>query len=168
MQYRLFLAGLLLAAIPLPQDPAVSPSAAARDVQEIEAAVRAFVRAIDEFDLAGVDASFAASATAFYPFCFTPHRLDGKAAILEQQERGFVWAREQLVSIGRRPPFTLGLQPTAMKVQRLGDDVAVVTWHSDRSGRAGRRTSVLQKLDGRWRTVHHHASNQALPQAGER
>lgn len=119
----------------------------------------AFIQAIDRLDLDGVADSFSRDGTAFYPFSFTPHRLDGREQIREAQRQGFDWARAQLVEAGHNAPLSLNLQPTHMEVRLLGETVAIVTWHSDRSTHAGRRTAVLHRIQGEWLIVHHHASN---------
>jgi ketosteroid isomerase-like protein len=132
-----------------------------RDNQEDEVreAVVAFIMAIDRLDLDGVAASFSDDATAFYPFSFTPARLDGRNSIVGAQSTGFDWARGQLVAAGQQEPYSLGLNPTEMVVRMIGENAAVVTWHSNRSTHVGRRTSVMQRVDGEWLTVSHHASN---------
>jgi ketosteroid isomerase-like protein len=133
-----------------------------RTEADVEAAVRDFIAAIDRLDIDSLTASFTADATVFYPFSFTPERLDGREAIREAQQRGFDLMRQQLPAPEEGGTLTLRLQPTDMRVRMLTDDAAVATWHSNRPGRAGRRTSVLQRVDGRWLTVSHHASNMTL------
>lgn len=141
------------------QPPAPPPDGPFADTAAVRAAVMGFIRAIDRLDVEGVAAAFADDATAFYPFTFTPHRLDGRAAIAAAQARGFELMRERFAAAGQDPPTALNLNPTAMRVQMLGPDAAVVTWHSDRPTHAGRRTSVMQRVGGRWLMVSHHASN---------
>lgn len=151
-------AGLLVAGIlqagsqPAPER---APEAA------VEAAVRQFISAIDTLDTGSVAASFTSDATAFYPFAFTPDRLEGREAIRAAQARGFDLMRSQFPP--GAAPQTLGLQPRDLDVRMLGPNAAVVTWHSHRPTRAGRRTSVLERVDGQWLTVSHHASNMARP-----
>ncbi len=148
------------------QDAAEAPGA---EAQAVEAAVRAFIGAIDRLDLEGVAASFAEDATAFYPFSFTPHRLDGREAIKAAQARAFEWARRTLLAAGGAAldePPSLGLTPTDLAVHMLGGEAAAVTWHSNRPGRAGRRSAVLHKVGGKWLIVSHHASNMEAPPAG--
>ena len=152
------------AAIVLPLITALALSSQDRrdeTVQEdaVRQAVLDFIRAIDRLDPDGVSASFTNDATAFYPFSFTPERLDGRDAIVDAQRRGFDWARTQLAAAGQDEPYSLGLTPSDFVVRLLGPDAAVVTWHSNRPTHVGRRTSVLQRIDGTWKTVSHHASN---------
>lgn len=116
-----------------------------------------FVAAIDTLDVDGVARSFTNDATAFYPFSFTPDRLDGRDAIYRAQARGF-----DLMRAGFPPgeaPTSLGLAPSDLEIRMLGPDAAVATWHSHRPTHSGRRTSVLQRVGERWLTVSNHASN---------
>ena len=69
---------------------------------------------------------------------------------------GLSWHEERI----DRPSLPiLGLEPQDLKVQTLGNDSAVVTWHVDRGTHLGRRTAVVKRLDGSWRIVSYHASN---------
>ncbi|MDX1429606.1 MAG: nuclear transport factor 2 family protein, partial [Rhodothermales bacterium] len=129
------------------------------DTVAVREAVMEFIRSIDRLDLDGVANSFAHDATAFYPFSFTGPRLDGRDAIREAQDRAFVWARKQLEEAGASEPYALRLNPTDMEVRMLGTNAAIVTWHSHRPNHFGRRSATLQKIDGKWLIVSHHASN---------
>ncbi len=163
---RILWVSALLVAVPLAFAMRRGPDAAQNsatdpDTAAVRAAVMEFIRAIDHLDLDALGESFSEEATAFYPFGLTPHRLNGRAEIVAAQDRGFTWARQQFAAAGQSEPYRLRLNPTDMQIRMLGSDAAVVTWHSHRPTHAGRRTSVLERVDGRWRTVSHHASNMA-------
>ncbi len=138
-------------------------SAAQSDSAAVKKAVMAFIAALNRLDLDGVAATFSEDATAFYPFSFTPHRLAGREHIRNAQGRAFDWARQQL-SATTDGELTLNLRPTDMHVRMIGSQAAVVTWHSTRPTHAGRRTAVMEKVDGRWLMVSHHASNMTTPE----
>ncbi len=134
------------------------------DSAEVRQAVMRFVAAIDRLDLDGVVDSFAEDAEAFYPFSFTGERLNGRDEIRAAQKRAFDWARRQLVQAGTDEAPSLNLNPTDMRIRMLRNGAAVATWHSNRPGHYGRRSATLERIDGRWLIVTHHASNIAKPQ----
>ncbi len=94
-----------------------------------------FVAAIDTLDVDGVARSFTNDATAFYPFSFTPDRLDGRDAIYRAQARGF-----DLMRAGFPPgeaPTSLGLAPSDLEIRMLG-----LMQPSPPGTRTGRRTAA--------------------------
>ncbi len=134
------------------------------DSTQVRQAVMRFIAAIDQLDLDGVADSFAEDAEAFYPFSFTGERLKGRGEIKAAQKRAFDWARRQLVQAGTDESPSLNLNPTDMRIRMLGNEAAVVTWHSNRPAHYGRRSATLERIDGRWLIITHHASNIGRPQ----
>ncbi len=120
-----------------------------------------FIQAIDQLDPQRLAEIYAANAEVFYPFAFSPQRLSGREKILEEQKKGFSWARQHQAGKADSADFTLGLTPVQMKTTLLSSGSALVTWHSPRATHLGRRTAVLRHIAGRWWIVHHHASNMA-------
>jgi hypothetical protein len=60
-------------------------------------------------------------------------------------------------------PHTMDLQPHNLYIQRFGD-IAIATFHlDDRPGVLNRRTIVLHRMGDRWKIVHLHASEVAVP-----
>jgi len=163
----LILVVCLLAAYPVRAQPSATGTSEAPPDPTAEAAkeaVLAFVRALDYFELEGFVDSFSKEATLFFPMPWAPERVDGRAAIHEAQKREFARARERLAKAGKTSPPFLDLVALDMRVQVLGDEVAVVTWHVDRGTHLGRRTAVVQEQpDGTWRIVSFHASNMDTP-----
>lgn len=147
---------LLVWALALPVQAQTQDEAAA-----VKEAVLAFIDALDQMDLEREMQSFTDDATMFFPFTFTPNRLDGRDEIAAAQQQGFEGVHQQLAQAGAKEPYRLNLHPTDMLVQMLGTEAAVVTWHSHRPTNAGRRTAVLHKVKAAWLIASFHASNLA-------
>jgi ketosteroid isomerase-like protein len=128
----------------------------------ILAPVEEFVHALTHADDAALRRAFAPDATLFMPFDELPRRIEGVGAISE----AFAPYFKSLRASDRQPPY-FKLEPRDRLVQRLGDDVAIVTFHLGELPGAGAkesvrysRRSVIVKRDGAgWRIAHLHASN---------
>lgn len=131
------------------------------DAMAVKEAVSAFSKALNQLDLEALAECYSEDVTVFYPFSFSPHRLNGREETLAMQRKGFEWARKNLPHPDKSKPLTLNITPADMNIQMLGDDAAVATWHSKSNflNRVGRRTAVLHKVNGKWLIVSHHASN---------
>jgi ketosteroid isomerase-like protein len=124
---------------------------------EVRKTLDQFVDAFDNLDWERFSAFFADDATMFQPRKFT-RRADGKAEILAQFRRVFETIRRKQV----KGPY-MTLQPRDLKIQMLGSDVAIVTFHlDDRPGVLNRRTILWQRKDSNWKIVHIHASELSL------
>lgn len=122
-----------------------------------EAAARAFVAALDGLDLEGVRATLAEDVTLFAPHGDALQLVSGRLEVMREFERRFgAWTAG-----GGRVPLGLAEAATDFHVQRLGLDVALVTWRLEREGSPGRRTACLALREGGWRLVHLHSSNLA-------
>ncbi|MDH3403799.1 MAG: nuclear transport factor 2 family protein [Acidobacteriota bacterium] len=124
-----------------------------------ETVARELTRAIDYFDLEAFADSFSDDVTMFYPIASLAQRVDGREALARIQGQVFDTLEAQLREAGTTEPPYFGLEPQDLKVQTLGEDAAVVTWHVDRGTHLGRRTAVVRQLGGSWRIVSYHASN---------
>ena len=80
-------------------------------------------------------------------------------------ELGFeVWIFERIKrTSGRASPPYMSLKPLDLRVEKLSEDVAVVTFHLVDSGLVNRRTLVFKREMNGWKIVHIHASNIAVP-----
>jgi len=129
-----------------------------------EEVVLGLVRAIDYFDLDAFVSSFSEEATVFYPITGMAERVEGQAALATRQKMVFESLRKQFKEAGKTAPPFFNLVATDMRVQVLGEGLAVVTYHVDRGTHLGRRTAVVQEQpDGMWRIVSFHSSNMDTP-----
>jgi ketosteroid isomerase-like protein len=120
---------------------------------EVRQTLDQFVQAFDNLDWNGFTSFFAEDATMFQPRRFL-RRASGKAEIESQFQEIFPEIRGQRT----KPPF-MDLRPLDLRVQMLGADAAIVTFHlDDRPGMLNRRTIVFQRLKSGWKIVHIHAS----------
>lgn len=126
------------------------------------APVNEFVRALTYGELDALENSFAADATLFMPFDELPRRIEGATAI----RAAFAPYFSDLRASDQKPPY-FKLEPRDISLQRLGDGLAIVSFHLGElpaSGAAGavrfsRRTFILKRGITRWRIAHLHASN---------
>lgn len=128
----------------------------------VAAPVNDFVRALTYADLDSLDRSFAPDATLFMPFDESPRRIEGNKAIRETFAPYFAELRKS----GRKPPY-FDLKPRDLSIQRVGEGLAIVTFHLGELPAAGvtepvrfsRRTFVVKRYETGWHIVHLHASN---------
>lgn len=137
----------------------IIPQNTSSEKEKVKQAVEQFIKGINEMDVEAVGKALSTDATAFYPFSFTPKLLKGKEEIMAKQAEGFELMHQIYAQRGKPTPKTLGLAPADFEIQMLTNKVAVVNWHSPRPAHIGRRTAVLQKINGKWLIVCHHASN---------
>jgi ketosteroid isomerase-like protein len=124
---------------------------------EVRKTLNEFVTAFDNLDWERFTAFFADDATMFQPRKFL-RRADNKAEIESQFRQVFETIRGKQT----KAPFML-LHPLDVRVQTLGDDAAIVTFHlDDRPGVLNRRTMIWQRRKSGWKIVHIHASELPL------
>ena len=112
-----------------------------------------FIQAFDNLDWDHFIGFFSEDATMFQPRRFW--RRAGNKAEIESQFREIF---PQIRGSQTKPPF-MDLQPRDLRVQMLGTEAAIVTFHlDDRPGMLNRRTIVLQHFKSGWKIVHIHAS----------
>ena len=128
-----------------------------------EQAAQAFLSAFDRLEWDEFRSYFADDMTMFFPFAQWPARVDGREAIEKVFEIFFREQRKRRADSGAS--MTQGLQPRDMKVQLVGTDGAVVSFHLGSEKTPSRRSLVLQRSDTRWKVVHWHAS--AVPAASK-
>lgn len=132
----------------------IAVPAAARaqdDERSIRDVALAMPHTIDHADWDGFSDLFTEDAVMYVPF--RPEVAAGRAAILGVMEPIFERNRQR----GPGPYF--GFEPTDVRVQRLGDGGAAVTWTMTVGERLARRTAVLRRTPAGWKIALVHADN---------
>ena len=135
---------LLVAAQPAPKPDA------------LDKAIAGWVAAFNALDLPAFLAAFDREATVFHP---APVDGSGKRVEPDQLERtwGETFASLKARSKRQGPPW-LDIAPRDLRVDRIGRDAAVVSFHLSNDAFPGRRTTVWHRTARGWRIVHLHAS----------
>lgn len=116
-----------------------------------------FVVAFDNLDWEEFSRFFSTDATMFQPRKF-PRRAEDKLEIQSQFRQIF----ETIRGSQTKPPY-MDIQPRNLRVQMLGPEVAIASFHlDDRPSVLNRRTIIWQKQEGTWKIVHLHASEVPL------
>jgi hypothetical protein len=74
---------------------------------------------------------------------------------------GRLWTRAETIEAlaeGRDGPPSGPIGDTEMQGRRLADDLVLLTYVSDSSGRRARRTSLWRRSGRQWRLVHHQGT----------
>jgi ketosteroid isomerase-like protein len=125
---------------------------------EVRQTLSQFVQAFDNLEWDRFAAFFADDATMFQPRKFA-RRAENKTEIESEFKQVF----ERIRGNQTKPPY-MDLQPNDLRIQMLGDNVAIVTFHlDDRPGLLNRRTLIWQYSKTGWKIVHIHASELAIP-----
>jgi ketosteroid isomerase-like protein len=124
---------------------------------DVEQAVSRFLTAFNNLDWPAFRDCFSQSPTAFFPFPQVPRRVEGEEFDKDWQSF-FDASRKQASERGRTTPPFLDIKPADTRIDRLTDEVAVVTFHLGAEPRLNRRTLILQKFGNGWKIVHLHAS----------
>jgi ketosteroid isomerase-like protein len=152
----LFLAGCFVASTSKAQvESPASPSS-----QSVEAAIARFVTAFENLDWANFRDCFSPQATIFHPAAPNIRRIDSPAEFDSAWQGVFERIRK---NSGLTAPPYMKLNIQDQRIERLSPDIALVTFHLVDAGTIGRRTILLQRMDGVWKIVHIHASNFTPP-----
>lgn len=124
----------------------------AQEPASIEKAMDRFLVALNNLDLSVMGTLYDEHATTFSP---------SRAERIEDSAVGLA-IREQFESIRNRsqksgPPY-LDVKPQQMGIDRISQDVAVVSFHLKNETGVGRRTLVWKRFSDGWKIVHLHAS----------
>ena len=166
------LLGVLLAAGALvgcsarqaPHGSAAAPAPAADSASAHRATTR-FLAAFDSLQWDAFRAQLADDVTMFFPFPQFAARADGRAAVEDVFRRFFEGQRAARARDGR--PMVQGLAPRDLRVQMVGADAAVASFHLGAESPA-RRSLVLRRIGAdAWQVMHWHASPPPQP-AGPR
>jgi ketosteroid isomerase-like protein len=123
----------------------------------VKAALTRFLTAFENLDWDAFRASFDEDATVFFPAPEPPQRFEGRAAVEAQFQRVFGGIRAAAPS---GPPFQR-LVPEDLRIEQIGANAAVATFHLRNAQRIARRTIVFKRTSRGWRIAHLHASNVA-------
>lgn len=146
---------------PTPGTPSPAPAAlparpTAADSASAHGAAAGFLAAFDSLQWERFRGYFADDVTMFFPFPQVPARADGRAAVEDVFGRFMEAQRAARTRAGR--PLVQGITPRDLRVQMVGSDAAVVTFHLG-AGAPSRRSLVFHRsADGSWKVVHWHAS----------
>jgi ketosteroid isomerase-like protein len=126
----------------------------------VEEALSAFVTAFDNLDWQAFRTCFSTTATIFHPAAPNIKLIDSP----DQFEKAWLGVFERIKkSSGRASPPYISLQPLDLRVEKLSEDVVLVTFHLVDGGTVNRRTLVFKREPDGWKIVHIHASNITAP-----
>jgi hypothetical protein len=126
----------------------------------IEGSASAFVAAFDNLDWPAFRARFSEKPTIFHPSAPNIRRIDTPGEF-EKAWLG-VFARIKKNSHRIVAPY-MDLQPRDLRIEKLSEDVALVTFHIEDRNVLDRRTLVMKRESGEWEIAHIHASNLEAP-----
>lgn len=129
-----------------------------KDAADVRLALDRFLTAFDNLEWETFRSSFDDNVTVFFPTPEPPLRYDGRAAVEAHFQEVFKAIRASSTS---GPPFQ-HLRPKDLRIDIIGREVALVTFHLENAERTARRTIVFKRTAGVWRIVHLHASNADL------
>ncbi len=126
----------------------------------VEGALSAFVTAFENLDWQAFRACFSSGATIFHPAAPNIRRIDSP----EQFEKAWLGVFERIKkNSGRESPPHMNLKPLDLRIEKLSEDVALVTFHLIDGNTVSRRTLVFKQSFEGWKIVHLHASNLTEP-----
>jgi ketosteroid isomerase-like protein len=126
----------------------------------VEEALSEFATAFDNLDWPAFRACFSTTATIFHPAAPNTKLIDSP----DQFEKAWLGVFERIKKgSGRSSPPYMSLHPLDLRVEKLSEDVVLVTFHLVDGSMIGRRTLVFKREAEGWKIVHIHASNIAAP-----
>jgi ketosteroid isomerase-like protein len=126
----------------------------------IDEALSAFLTAFDNLDWQAFRTCFSSTATIFHPAAPNIRRIDSP----DQFENAWRGVFERIKNnSGRTSPPYMNLNPLDLRVEKLSEDVALVTFHMVDGSTVNRRTLVFKREASGWKIVHIHASNITAP-----
>jgi ketosteroid isomerase-like protein len=136
------------------------PKLAAPAQVPIEKALSEFLTAFDNLDWQAFRTCFSSTATVFHPAAPNIRRIDSP----DQFERAWLGVFERIKKAsGRTSPPYMSLSPVDLRVEKLSDDVTLVTFHLIDGSTVSRRTLIFQRHPDGWKIIHLHASNITAP-----
>lgn len=123
------------------------------DSAQVAATMVDFITVFSNLEWDKFTAFFADSATAFFP---PSAHFSGRANNKAEIEAVFKKFFDAVKKPGVSAPY-LHIQPEGLKIEVI-TQIAIVTFTLSDPGLLGRRTIVLQKINGRWLIIHLHAS----------
>ena len=138
--------------------PTTRPAAA-----DLDASMEQWLAALNNLDLPRFLDFFSNDATVFLPFALDD-ATGGRR--IEPADQSVSWSKTfdklKQLSRSKEAPY-LHVEPRDLRVDRLGPDVALVTFHLGEGPWANRRTLVWRREPAGWRIVHLHASSLSPP-----
>jgi ketosteroid isomerase-like protein len=126
----------------------------------VEEALSAFVTAFDNLDWQAFRKCFSTTATIFHPAAPNTKLIDSP----EQFEKAWLGVFEKIKkSSGSTSPPYMNLHPLDLRVEKLSEEVVLITFHLVDRGTVSRRTLVFKREPDGWKIVHIHASNITAP-----
>jgi ketosteroid isomerase-like protein len=126
----------------------------------IDEALSRFLTAFDNLDWQAFRNCFSNRATIFHPAAPNIRRIDSP----DPFEKAWLGVFERIKkSSGRTSPPYMNLTPLDLRVEKLCEDVALVTFHLIDGRTVSRRTLVFKRDAESWKIVHIHASNITAP-----
>jgi ketosteroid isomerase-like protein len=123
----------------------------------VEQALSGFLTAFDNLDWPAFRACFAEDeVTIFHPGAPNLKRIDRPEAFEEAWLGVFARIKKQS---GRDAPPYMNLQPKDLRIQILGPEIALATFHLIDGRILCRRSILMKQSSGVWKIVHVHASN---------
>jgi ketosteroid isomerase-like protein len=151
---------LVLAAAIVGSAVAQDKSSATPKTASIEEALSTFLTAFNNLDWQAFRACFSDTATIFHPAVPNIRRIDSP----EQFNTAWLGVFERIKkNSGRTSPPYMNLNPLDLRVEKLSEDVALVTFHLVDGSTLNRRTLVFKRDPDGWKIVHIHASNITPP-----
>jgi purine nucleosidase len=133
-----------------------------RSRASIESSLASFVAAFRDLDWPAFRACFSQDPTIFHPSAKNIWRVDTPEEFEQAWQR--VFARIKNNSQRAVAPYQ-DLKPRDLRIERLSEDVALVTFHLEDGRMLDRRTLVMKREGSQWKIVHIHASNLEVPEA---
>jgi ketosteroid isomerase-like protein len=143
-------------------DPAVlgEQTSANAKTASVEGALSAFLTVFDNLDWQAFRTCFSATATIFHPAAPNIKLIDSP----DQFDKAWLGVFERIKkSVGRASPPYMNLNPVDLCIEKLSEDVALVTFHLTDNGTVNRRTIAFKRQPDGWKIVLIHASNIAAP-----
>jgi ketosteroid isomerase-like protein len=151
---------LVLTAAIVDSAVAQKKTAASPKTASIEEALSTFLTAFDNLDWQAFRTCFSGSATIFHPAAPNIRRIDSP----DQFEKAWLGVFERIKkNSGRTSPPYMSLNPLDLRVEKLSEDVVLVTFHLVDGSTVNRRTLVFKQESDGWKIVHIHASNITAP-----
>jgi hypothetical protein len=126
----------------------------------VEQALSRLVTAFENLDWQNFRPCFSENATIFHPAAPDIKRIDTP----EQFDKAWLAVFDRIKkNSGRTSPPYMDLHPEDLRIERLSEVVALVTFHLFDGETVSRRTVIFTRSGGVWKVVHIHASNITAP-----
>lgn len=126
----------------------------------LEQALAKFLTAFNNLDWEAFRTCFSETATIFHPAAPNIRRIDSP----DQFDKAWLGVFDRIrKSSGRISPPFMDLRPRDLRIEKLSEDVGLVTFHLVDDTTVSRRTLIFKRYPDGWKIVHIHASNINVP-----